>query len=460
MSPRVLHVIAVVGPGGGCRAALGGARAASAHLEGAEQRFVSLRPAEAKMRAVIEGEGFEVLDAVPRTEVLRAIAEADLVHLHHWNSPEMLELLELELPPARLLVWAHVSGSTVPQLFPPGLGEWTDLAIATSKRCAQALGASLEIPPVGGWERVEGVRRSGRPGFNIGNVGTVGFSKLHPDFAEMCAGISIPDAHYNVCGDGPSTRRLRLQADALGLGGRLELTGRVDDIGAVMADCDVFGYPLGRGTYASSDLVLKEAMYCGVPPVVLVDGGSEFLVEDGVTGVVANGPDDYGPAIEALHADPAERRRLGENAREHAARAWGFGAVGPRWADAYRGLLDDPKALRPPLLAGPGDHPGARRFLVGMGAELSDAVDPADEQAAVAADRLIARGHPTVGFNDGGLFDYRRRNPEDELIALWCGLFLREQGRSALAEAELVRARALGCPEWRLEAHRAEAVLG
>ena len=61
--------------GGGCRAALGAARAVSTRLDGVEQRFVSLRPAEAQMRAAVEAEGFEVLNAVPELDLLRAIAE-------------------------------------------------------------------------------------------------------------------------------------------------------------------------------------------------------------------------------------------------------------------------------------------------------------------------------------------------------------------------------------------------
>jgi hypothetical protein len=74
------------------------------------------------------------------------------------------------------------------------------------------------------------------------------------------------------------------------------------------------------------------------------------------------------------------------------------------------------------------------------------------------ADRRLAGSTEVVGYLDGGLFDYRRRHPEDDLLALWCGLFLADKGRPALAAAELARARGLGCPGWRLDSELARSV--
>jgi glycosyltransferase involved in cell wall biosynthesis len=459
MSATVLHLIPVLSSGGGGRAAV--AAATSPANGGMRHRIASLRPAHPVAAAAADAQGVEVLDAPEVPDVLEAISEADLVTLHYWNSPELTELLELEFPEMRLLLWSHIAGDEPPQVMPPEVVAGADLARATSPRAVGALAGVPVIPPVGEWERFEGVRRSDRPGFNVGYVGLVGYTKMHPRFAEVSASIRVPDARIIVCGAGDAVRNLRRRIAELGAQERFELLGQVEDVGAAMSDFDVFGYPLREETTWSSDLALKEAMQCGVPPVVLADGSSDLLVEDGVTGVVVDGIEDYAPAVEALHADPAERRRLGEGAREHARRAWSPAALAPLWTEAYERLMAAPKAPRPPLLEAAPDPPGAHRLVRGMGGgELEAAIEAPSGADGAAADRMIAEGRLVVGYTDGGLIDYRRRNPGEYQLALWTALFLRRQGRPALAAAEFARARELGCPAARLDAHMTEAVPG
>ena len=472
MTTSVLHLIPGLTVGGGARGVLAAASASSLADDDLEHRIVSVKPAHPGLAEDARRRGIEVQSAPSASAIAGAIESADAVVLGYWNSPELSELLELELPAMRLLLWPGVVGSSPPQVLPRTLLRGADLIVPSSEPGARAIRALLGpdggppvaemIPPIGGWDRVEGVERSDRPGFNIGYLGVVGFVKMHPRFAEISAAVRVPEARFIVGGSGDAERRLAHQIAALGAGDRFELLGHVEEIGALMADLDVFGYPLRLDTYTNSDLVLKEAMYSGVPPVVLPDGSSDRLVADGETGVVATDVDSYAPAIEALFEDPAERRRLGANAREHARATWSPSAVAPAWARVYERLLAMPKRARPPLLPAQPDSAAARRFLRGLGGgeELEAGVDVPSESAAAAADRLIAAGTPSVGLTDGGLLDYRRRYPDDALLALWAGLFLREQGHPALAAAELARAGELGCPRWRLDAHSTEAVPG
>jgi hypothetical protein len=462
-------VIPQLSPGGGGRAAIATAAAVSQHAEVAHT-VASLRPAHPEVAALARSSGIEVLDG-SREDLTEPLARADLVHLHFWNSPELAELLERELPAMRLLLWSHVAGHTAPQILLPELVAGADLTVASSEsstasicRARAELGSGDRgvelLPSMSGWERVEGITRSSRPGFNVGYIGTVGSTKLHPEFADMCASVRVSEAQFIVCGTGDAVRRLPHEAAQLGIADRFELRGQVDDIGAVLADLDVFGYPLRPDTYSIGDLALKEAMYAGVPPVVIKDGGSETVVEHGRTGLIAADPSEYSRAIERLYEDPEERLRMGANAREHAERSWGPGAVGPLWAGAYERLLTEPKRQRPPVLRAPrpGDPPGAARFVRGLGAEgtrfqVSMAGSP---DAAAAADRSIADSAPQLGLSDGGLLDYARRYPDDALLALWSGLFLSGADHPALATAQLSRALELGCPPARVEPHLSE----
>jgi hypothetical protein len=290
----------------------------------------------------------------------------------------------------------------------------------------------------------------------IGYVGTVGFVKLVPEFAELCARIDAPGARFIVCGTGDAFQSLPGQVAELGLADRVEFTGHLHEIGPVLADIDVLGFPLRADGSGSSDLVVKEAMYAGVPPVVLGHGGCADLVDDGRTGLVARDLDDYVAAVERLAANPEERRRLGAAASEEARRRWDPEVIAPLWLDVWEQAVSVPKRGRPALLPAPaGARPGAERLLRGLGAEaeLFRASMGGDEPAALAADREITRLTMPIGLTDGGILDHARRYADDSMLALWSGLFLGAHGHRGLAAVSLAKARALGCPPVRVDPH-------
>ena len=450
----VLHLIPQLSGGGGGRSALTAAIAAR-EATGVPQAIASVRPAAPAMAIAARTAGIELIDSPSQREVHEAVAASDLVQLHLWNSPELFELLESDLPSCRLLVWPHVAGHTPPQMIDPAVIDRATLVVATSTRSAEVIArisgeARPEvIPPVPGWGRVEGVAREPSGGFTVGYIGTVGMIRLHPDFIRMSAGARVPEARFIVCGDGDAAKLLPRQVEEIGAAERFDFRGHVDRIGEALAEFDVFGYPIRPGTSASSDLNVKEAMYAGVPPLVLADGGTDELVEDGVTGCIAPTPNDYSRALERLHADPDERGRLGANARTHAAERWSPSTVGPLWGECHERALALPRRAGPILdPPDPELSPGVDGFLRGLG-ELAGDFETSlrgTEEERVEAERRIESCPLAVAITDGGLMDYRRHFPDDPTLALWTGLALRGVGRPVLAEAELHRARQLGAP--------------
>jgi glycosyltransferase involved in cell wall biosynthesis len=470
VTASVLHLLPVFGHGGGGRAALTAATAASEHAD-AEARIASLRPSDPWMLESAAAVGIEVLDAPSSDRLMEEMEAADLIQLHFWNMPELQELLEHDLPAIRLLVWSHVSGRTSPQLLPSELVAGADLIVATSalnaRATATALGVAGDpdlplIPAVGGWEGISPASPSTHNGFVVGYLGTVGFSKMAPEFAELCAGIPMSDARFVVCGTGDATRYLPGQVAKLGLIERFEFQGHVREVGPVLDGFDVFGYPLRPDSSGSSDLVVKEAMYAGVPPVVFPYAGVDELVDHAQTGLIARDAAEYARCIESLHDDPAERERLGANAHEHAERRWSPEVVGPMWRAVLDRALEAPKRERPAMIAAPsGETEGAARFVRSIGPEAAAfraSMEHADESPA-DADFEITRCTPPVGLGGGGLLDYGRRYPEDRLLALWSGLYMAGNGRGALAAGLLSKAEALGCPSERVAPHLEELMV-
>jgi len=78
-------------------------------------------------------------------------------------------------------------------------------------------------------------------------------------------------------------------------------------------------------------------MACGRPVIASRFGVALDLIEDGVTGLLADSPDEWMAAIERLR-DPAERARMGEAAREKVVREFSLAAWTPRLVEALESL--------------------------------------------------------------------------------------------------------------------------
>lgn len=435
---RVLHVIKVLSErGGSSRAACDVARAMAREAP-VESRIVSLLPASPGGARMAEERGLAVLDAPAPAALRRAVAAADVVHVHWWNDPGIYRFLMSDLPASRLLLFVHVAGDVPPNVLIPELVEAADLCVVG---CPYVLGcpALRDLPPevrdrkvavvlaTGDFSRLAGVADARRDGgsFNVGYVGTVDFKKMHPAFVAMSARARIPEARFIVCGQG-QVDLLERQARELGAAGRFDFRGHVEDVAPVLASLDVFGYPLSANPGA--ELAVQEAMTAGVPPVVFGLGGLRDAVQHGVTGLVVDSEEEYTRALEHLHADPGERRRLGANARDFAARSFGAEASARRLLEVYRELLRGPKRRR----RWPGEpESGAALFARSLG----EAGEPfrislrgGDRERVEAAERRIAGSSRLMLW---GLAQYCAAFPGDPHLRLWHGLAQRESGEAA-----------------------------
>lgn len=127
---------------------------------------------------------------------------------------------------------------------------------------------------------------------------------------------AIPDVRLLVVGDGPDREGLEAE-----LGDRAEFTGRLTGraLGAAYRRCDFFVFPSKYDTFGQ---VVTEAMATGLPVVVSDQGGPQELVDDGVTGFVADEHSFVG-RVRQLARSAELRRRMGRRARTAAeARSW------------------------------------------------------------------------------------------------------------------------------------------
>jgi rhamnosyl/mannosyltransferase len=157
-----------------------------------------------------------------------------------------------------------------------------------------------------------GLRRPGPPRLLF--VGRLRYYKgLDTLFQALPA---IPQAQLTIVGTGPMQAAWQTLAQELGVAGRVNFAGDIDDAGLpeVYRQADIFVLPANARAEAYG-LVLLEAMASGLPCVTTELGtGTSWIVQDGVTGLVVppQDPAALAGAINRLLDDEPLRRQFGQ----------------------------------------------------------------------------------------------------------------------------------------------------
>jgi glycosyltransferase involved in cell wall biosynthesis len=476
---KVVHVLTHLG--GGVGQVLTNIAAQSEKMGGYSHEFFCLDEISPFSKKLIEERKIKAHARASFEAIYRACESADLVQIDWWNHPLINEFLSLaELPAARLLVYSHISGFQPPLTFTKEILAYADIfGLSTPFSLEHELIRSLptnereeKIRVIfiagGSTDRVKNLSPRKHDGFNVSYIGTVDFCKMHPEFVAMSAAAQAPGIKYIVCGGGMQDVLLR-QAQDLGKADRFEFKGFVEDIRSIFEVSDVFGYPLCDGHYGTGEQALLEAMAAGVPPVVFAHGAERYIVKDGVTGILVSSPEQYTNAIERLFRDPAERKRLGENARTYAEEHFTLQATTAKFQSAYDELMARPKRERKYVRRYSGSthldrsNPllGTHVFLNSLGEHGRDfevSLDSKDTQALLAADENIATRYPGMKAKTrGSVFHYLGAFPQDAYLRFWCALVLQGSGEHREAIEYFQQALKAGFAHWRIHWHLARS---
>ena len=140
---------------------------------------------------------------------------------------------------------------------------------------------------------------------------------------------AVPDATATIVGDGPHGERLREVAASAGAGW-IHWAGRVSD--DELVDWYRRAWVVASASRREGfGLTLTEAAACGTPTVATRIPGHVDAVDDGVSGLLADGPASLADRIVEVLTDASLRARLQAGALEHASRF--------RWDEAAATLL-------------------------------------------------------------------------------------------------------------------------
>lgn len=148
----------------------------------------------------------------------------------------------------------------------------------------------------------------------------------------------IPSAHAVILGSGSKDREIRDQIRALGLEGKIHMTGVRTDVTRFMAAFDLF---VMTSNFEGLPIAALEAMAMSLPIVSTAVGGVPELVEDGVTGRLFEGRDPARLAEEVVRvlSDRATLRRMGEAARRRYEQRFRVASMVNAYDEIYRRAL-------------------------------------------------------------------------------------------------------------------------
>ena len=121
------------------------------------------------------------------------------------------------------------------------------------------------------------------------------------------------DIAFVVVGDGPVREDLEsLMPNAKFLGYQSK-----DELSTTYASSDIFVFPSTTETFGN---VTVEAMASGIPPVCVKEGGAYGIINDGITGLIAEprNASDIADKLESLIEQPEHRSKLSEEALKFA----------------------------------------------------------------------------------------------------------------------------------------------
>lgn len=283
------------------------------------------------VRLVHANDHYANLLAVPAAKLVRARVICSRLDLRHWafGAQRMAEMLALRGADA-VMVNAQCMRETCVR----------DEGLPLAKVHLVYNGIDLAA-----FDPAVKAEATGRP--TIAVIANLHASKGHLDLIEAVARLraGLPDLLVLCAGEGPMRPVIEQQIRFHGLREVVQLLGHRRDVGALLAQAQVFCAP---SHFEGQSSAVIEAMAARLPVVATKVGGNPELVQDGETGLLTppRDPAALADALLAVLRDPALGRKLGEAGRRRVETEFSLPALSRRLAELYRTVLDGDSAQR------------------------------------------------------------------------------------------------------------------
>jgi glycosyltransferase involved in cell wall biosynthesis len=143
------------------------------------------------------------------------------------------------------------------------------------------------------------------------------YKRLPDDCIDYCEAAldAVPNCHFTMVGENDGS--VQNEIVRRGLSDYFTFVGWQSNVYDCMRHFDAFGYLMRSDTTGSMDNSVLEAMAAGLPVIISHEPIGHWIVQNGTTGVTVSTPRENAEALRRLFGDEAERRKLGQAAREY-----------------------------------------------------------------------------------------------------------------------------------------------
>ena len=179
----------------------------------------------------------------------------------------------------------------------------------------------------------------------VGTVGHLAGHKGHRYLLEATRQLlqAAPQVGIAIVGDGALRHELEAQAAALGIAEQVHFTGFRRDVPALIRGFEIFVF---SSTHEGTPNGILEAMALGKPVVATRAGGTEEVVQDGVTGLLVSPRDPAALAQALLHLlrHPEQGKMFGMAGRQRVEKLFTVERMAGSTLQAYQRILADAPA--------------------------------------------------------------------------------------------------------------------
>jgi glycosyltransferase involved in cell wall biosynthesis len=179
----------------------------------------------------------------------------------------------------------------------------------------------------------------------VGTVGHLAGHKGHRYLLEATRQLlqTEPEIGVAIVGDGALHQELEAQAATLGIAERVHFTGFRRDVPALIRGFEIFAF---SSTHEGTPNGVLEAMALGKPVVATRAGGTEEVVQDGVTGLLVSprDPAALAQALLYLLRHPEQGKMFGRAGRQRVEELFTAERMADSTLQVYQRILADAPA--------------------------------------------------------------------------------------------------------------------
>lgn len=301
--------------------------------------------------------GINVIICPDSDTLMKLVLKADIIVVSWWHHPLLYRfLVSIENTPTRIVLWSHINGLYYPRLrfnfadcfdsciFTSESTFWNEEWNESEKKYIKA--KSGLVYGMGDFRPENFQSKSDynlRPTIKVGYVGSLDYTKLHPDFVSFLK--AAVDSNHNIVFEiaGDIIGAIEKDVERYGLSENVIFLGYRTDIQSLHISWDAFIYLLNPFNFATTENALLEAMASALPIITSSGFVEKSIIRNKETGITVSSQEEFATELNRLMSNLEMRKELGLKARAYVIKNYNIDSNCNRYNDILNNVLEMPK---------------------------------------------------------------------------------------------------------------------